>query len=175
MYQHPKLQFTLPPLHLSCSNDSGNLRSTSGWPLPPFLALERGVSLRQWLCLDRSPLAILHMFYDLAQQLARVHAAGICHRDLKPGAMQYFSNFAWKQLTHHSTHVAARRCTCVPAASRAGKMCTLQRTRAAHRKYSSYCDENKLCRERSVDVTHPGELLCRCCDAVVHGMLLSGL
>jgi hypothetical protein len=45
-YEHPQLQSTMPPLHASCPNADGALRSASGWPFPPFLVLERGVSLQ---------------------------------------------------------------------------------------------------------------------------------
>lgn len=95
IYSDSVLRHTLPPLHFACPNDDGALCSPSGWRFPPFLALERGVSLQEWLCTHRSSPAILHMVFDIAKQLVQVHSVGLVHRDLKPGrCMRYTSNLS---------------------------------------------------------------------------------
>ena len=127
-YRHPVLQHTLPPLHLACANADGALQSPSGFVYPPFLALERGVSLQEWLCTNRSPPAILHMFFDIAKQLASVHAASIVHRDLKP------DNALWMLHTQVSccilTYVYDCLCSGVHLSTmRAGFLCDLPASR----------------------------------------------
>ena len=46
--------------------------------------LERGVPLAEWLRTQRSPMAILNMFYDVAKQLVRVHDRSVVHRGALP-------------------------------------------------------------------------------------------
>lgn len=41
LYQELSLRATLPPLHLSCSNDDKALKSSSGFSFPPFMVRRR--------------------------------------------------------------------------------------------------------------------------------------
>ena len=86
LYRHPQIRETLPPVHGGSSNHDGATRSPSGFVFPPYLILERGVSLSEWLLQPRSSLSVLNMFFDVTKQLVRLHRAGHAHRDLKPGA-----------------------------------------------------------------------------------------
>ena len=80
------------------------------YAFPPYLVMERGISLTEWLVTPRSGPAILNMFFDVARQLVRLHRAGHVHRDLKPGA--------------HLFAPAARHCSRSQACS-AAAMCDL--------------------------------------------------
>ena len=46
LYQHPQLRRTLPPLHRAVRNVDEAVVSRSGYVFPPFIVLERGVTLQ---------------------------------------------------------------------------------------------------------------------------------
>ena len=46
-YRIPAIAATLPPLKLICANTDGAVRSPSGHVFPPFIVMERGVTLHQ--------------------------------------------------------------------------------------------------------------------------------
>ena len=97
LYRHPQIHDTLPPIHGGADNADGAVQSPSGFVYPPFLVLERGVSLSEWLTLQRSSLAVLNMFFDVAKQLVRLHRAGHVHRDLKPANLLWMlQTQCWK-------------------------------------------------------------------------------
>lgn len=74
-------------------------------------AFERGIPLSDWLKGERSPVAILNMFYDVTRQLVRVHAADVVHRDLKPGNVLWMlQTQQWKLIDYG----IAARCGAYP-------------------------------------------------------------
>ena len=72
----------VPQVFAASDNADGALRSPSGWPFPPYVVMERGATLREWLKTPRAFPAVLHMMHDLATQLASLHGGGYVHRDL---------------------------------------------------------------------------------------------
>ena len=46
-YRIPAIAATLPPLKLICANTDGAVRSPNGHVFPPFIVMERGVTLHQ--------------------------------------------------------------------------------------------------------------------------------
>jgi serine/threonine protein kinase len=84
LYTLSTIKPTLPPLFAASDNADGSARASNGYLFPPYLAMERGVTLAEWLKDPRSSLQVLSMFNDCAMLLAAVHAANFAHRDLKP-------------------------------------------------------------------------------------------
>ena len=85
LYKHPDISQTLPPLVEASDNANGAVRSPSGFVYPPYIIMERGITLSKWRQDKRTAPAILNMLLDVAAHLARLHDAGHVHRDLKPG------------------------------------------------------------------------------------------
>lgn len=48
LYRDPTLRKVLPHLVRVNDNKDGTVRSRSGYVMPPFFVLERGVTLREW-------------------------------------------------------------------------------------------------------------------------------
>lgn len=86
MFRDASIKAVLPQLFAGSPNEDGAARAKSGYQFPPFLVMERGMTLSEWAgqSVPRKPLAILSMFADCAALLATLHAAGHVHRDLKP-------------------------------------------------------------------------------------------
>ena len=49
LYRDITLAATLPAMLHASANDDGGARSRSGYVFPPFLVLERGMTLREWM------------------------------------------------------------------------------------------------------------------------------
>ena len=84
MYRNERVKPVLPDLFAASPNGDGAVRARSGYVFPPFLVMERGMTLAEWLQSPRDALAVLSMFKDCAALLVTLHAAGHVHRDLKP-------------------------------------------------------------------------------------------
>ena len=84
MYRNAAVKPVLPDLFAATPNGDGAVRARSGYVFPPFLVMERGMTLAEWLQAPRDSLAVLGMFNSCAALLATLHAAGQVHRDLKP-------------------------------------------------------------------------------------------
>ena len=63
------------------------MRSRSGFVFPPFLVLERGMTLQHWAEQARGFGEVVSMVERLASLLEVLHASGRVHRDMKPGAL----------------------------------------------------------------------------------------
>jgi serine/threonine protein kinase len=71
--------------------------SRSGYRFPPFLALDRGITLTDWLEEDRLASAVLAMAGEVVELLALLHNSGHVHRDLKPENLLFvFNNQKWR-------------------------------------------------------------------------------
>ena len=73
-----------PDVYAGSANADGAARSRNGYAFPPFLVMERGMTLAEWAARRRTLLETLAMCRDCATLLATLHAAGRVHRDLKP-------------------------------------------------------------------------------------------
>jgi serine/threonine protein kinase len=97
MYSEPAVKPVLPQLFASSDNADKAVSFQGAFVFPPFLVMERGITLAKWLQEPRSSLAVLSMFSDFAALLAIVHAANYAHRDLKPDNMLLMMQTqAWK-------------------------------------------------------------------------------
>jgi serine/threonine protein kinase len=97
MYEVAAVKPTLPQLYASSNNIDGIAQTLDGYVFPPFLVMERGMTLAEWITSPRSSLAVLSLFSDVARLLAQVHAANYVHRDLKPdNLLLMLQSQAWR-------------------------------------------------------------------------------
>jgi hypothetical protein len=95
LYERAELRNLLPELLMHSDNADGSQCSRSGYPWPPFMVVERGVTLTDWLTnakMHRSYPEILHMFQQVSALLDGLHKAGFVHRDIKPENTLYLIN-----------------------------------------------------------------------------------
>ena len=75
----------LPPVQELEDNTGGVLRLKDGTPLPPYLAMPRGLPLTEWYALHRPrQTATLTMLAQVLFRLEKIHKSGYCHNDVKP-------------------------------------------------------------------------------------------
>jgi hypothetical protein len=89
----------MPQLMHADDNAKGTIVSRSGYRFPPFLVLDRGVTLTQWLDVKRFPSAMWAMAAEVLELLALLHQSGSVHRDLKPENVLFiFHTQQWRLL-----------------------------------------------------------------------------
>jgi serine/threonine protein kinase len=82
------LHMSLPPVQEIEDNTGGVLRLKDGTPLPPYLAMPRGLPLPDWYAMHRPrQVATLAMLSQLLYRLDKLHVSGYCHNDIKPANM----------------------------------------------------------------------------------------
>ena len=81
-YERDAFRKCLP--ELLTTSATANATAPPGSALPPFIVLDRGLTLTEWMKTPRVPSAILAMATDIATLLGTLHASGSVHRDLKP-------------------------------------------------------------------------------------------
>ena len=86
LYRDPVLRAVLPAILYASANANGDVRSQSGYVFPPFMVLERGITMREWVKSGRNFFEVSTMVDSLCTMLDTLHASGRMHRDLKPGA-----------------------------------------------------------------------------------------
>jgi Ser/Thr protein kinase RdoA (MazF antagonist) len=96
-YDDADLAQLLPQLRQACDNIDGAVRSSCrGFVFPPFLAVERGINLKQWVAKRRNFGEVLNMLESTASLLKVLHDTGRVHRDLKPSNVIYLPHrTAW--------------------------------------------------------------------------------
>jgi serine/threonine protein kinase len=93
LYRNTALAGILPAVAAITPNDDGAARTAWGYAFPPHIVVERGESLNEWCSRVQPNFATaLFVLLHVAQRLARLHAAGLCHRDLKCDAISH----AWQ-------------------------------------------------------------------------------
>ena len=75
---------SLPDVQEIEDNAGGVLRLRDGTPLPPFMAMLRGLPLPEWYALHvPSQIALLETLSQVVRRLEQLHASGFCHNDIK--------------------------------------------------------------------------------------------
>ena len=59
-YQDPVLKRCLPDLVAASANENGTVRSTQGFVFPPYLVIERGMPLTDWMMQRRGAMEVCH-------------------------------------------------------------------------------------------------------------------
>ena len=135
MFRQQAIKAVLPDLFASAANGDGAVRARSGFAFPPFLVMERGMTLAEWVQAPRDALAVLSMFKDCAALLATLHAAGHVHRDLKPdNVLLMLQTQAWRLIDFGIAAPAGALCH-----SPRSPVCTLADTMRAPRPVRSWC------------------------------------
>jgi serine/threonine protein kinase len=83
-YENKTFRACLPGLAHATDNADGSVVSRNGYRFPPFMVLDRGVTLKEWLKVKRNPSLVLGMVVEVLELLEHLHSSGIVHRDLKP-------------------------------------------------------------------------------------------
>jgi serine/threonine protein kinase len=98
-YENGAFSECLPQLMCASDNASGSVVSCSGYRFPPFIALDRGVTLQNWLEVKRLASAVLAMAGEVLELLSTLHKHGFVHRDLKPENILFvFHSQQWRLL-----------------------------------------------------------------------------
>ena len=83
-YEKSIFRACLPELLMATDNATRQHVSRSGYAFPPFMVLDRGITLAEWSKSERSHSAVLSMAAEVLRLLELLHRAGSVHRDIKP-------------------------------------------------------------------------------------------
>ena len=83
-YGQPAFRSCLPRLVQAADNADARVQAPDGFVFPPFVVLDRGMTLGQWLATPRVPSAVVAMATEVLKLLGQLHAGGNVHRDVKP-------------------------------------------------------------------------------------------
>eukprot|EP00892_Ulva_mutabilis_P000884 jgi/Ulvmu1/10797/UM069_0032.1 len=91
LYSNPTLRAMMPAVSAVQDNSDGRVQDSTGFAFPPFIVVERGESLDEWVH-RVAPDFVTSMFVlcHVTKRLQLLHSAGLCHRDLKP------ANILWR-------------------------------------------------------------------------------
>jgi serine/threonine protein kinase len=99
LYERPELRKILPGIIQAESNHDQKFVSFSGFVYPPFMVMDRGVTLKEWMQVPRSFAAVVSMALEISELLDALHQAGQVHRDLKPdNALLSLHTHEWRLL-----------------------------------------------------------------------------
>lgn len=117
-YRDPVLAKCLPPLIYATGNQDGTERSVDGqFALPPFMVIERGLSLEEWRGgAQRRPVEVLALIESAASLLQTLHDNARVHRDIKPDNLLFLTTSATWRLMDMGI--------CMQTGTRAKAMCT---------------------------------------------------
>jgi serine/threonine protein kinase len=88
-----------PKMHLGLLPETlhQTIPLSAGYVYPPFMVLERGTTLTEWMKTPRAFPGILGLMHDVATHIAMLHETGHCHRDLKPdNVLLMMQSQVWK-------------------------------------------------------------------------------
>jgi hypothetical protein len=98
-YENETFRKCLPELVHFDDNAHGQVVSRNGYRFPPYLALDRGITLKGWLQVRRNPSTMLGMAVEVLELLMILHDSGYVHRDLKPENLLFvFHTQQWRLL-----------------------------------------------------------------------------
>ena len=111
-YRDPLLRQCLPQLLASDRNTDGTACGSDGFKFPPYLVLERGITLAEWNRQRRGSLEVMVLVEALAALLSKLHEHGVVHRDVKPGNVLYLTmSTTWRLMDMGITAAAgSHRC-----------------------------------------------------------------
>jgi hypothetical protein len=98
-YENEVFRKCLPELMHTTDNADGHIVSRKGYRFPPYMALDRGITLKEWLKVERKPVTLLAMATEVLELLPLLHDSGYVHRDLKPeNLLLVFHTHQWRLL-----------------------------------------------------------------------------
>lgn len=96
-YERDEYRACLPGLKRATTNADCAVVSRSGQAFPPFMVVDHGVTLAQWLLAPRSPSAVLTMALEVLDLLKTLHESGTVHRDIKPHSLLFvLHTLSWR-------------------------------------------------------------------------------
>lgn len=106
-------------MHAAARNADGAVRSASGMPLPPFIVLERGVTLTEWARHERKAMQVIGMVEAVADLLVALHGSGRVHRDVKPdNVLLMLHTQMWRLLDMGIVATVGASVLCIAAGAR---------------------------------------------------------
>jgi hypothetical protein len=128
LYGGSVLRAMMPATREIRDNADSQQRAPGGYVFPPFIAIERGEPLDEWIdCMRRAAssgeIALVDTFQTLvniSKRLLMLHEAGYVHRDLKPSNVLWLSRLhAWTLIDFGcAARTGVRQTGCPPALDR---------------------------------------------------------